>query len=157
MSNVHDHLWDDILQHVCDERRIGIPKKRVWKYTLLDLRWVCRWGSLMMIKLLFPGNCVYDNSGTTALHIASYFCRADLVHMLLETGANVNCENHLGWTPLHNAVHGKYKFYEHRYEIANMLLKGGANVNVRTKLGSTPLHICENDSMRELLIKAGGV
>jgi len=155
MSNVHDHLWDDIMQHVYDERRIYTKTKRAWKYasfnTLCD---VCYNGSVALIKLLLPSEYVnyhIEGHGGTLLHIASKKRNCDIIRVLLEAGANVNGADRYGWTPLHETA---FKGY---CENADVLLKGGANVNAQTNLGWTPLYLSPSPhKIRELLIKAGG-
>ncbi|XP_049878141.1 L-asparaginase 1-like [Pectinophora gossypiella] len=74
------------------------------------------------------------------------------LELLLEMGANVNCQNWEGKTVLHEAVlRGNIRMVE-------CLLKKGANVHLKTKIGETPLltAIQRNDiEMIQLLVKCG--
>ncbi|CAM9758964.1 unnamed protein product [Ectocarpus sp. 4 AP-2014] len=45
-----------------------------------------------------------DKGGSTPLHIAARFPRADMVQLLVAKGANVDKTNGRGWTPLQLAV-----------------------------------------------------
>ncbi|MFC1842725.1 ankyrin repeat domain-containing protein [Candidatus Dependentiae bacterium] len=52
---------------------------------------------------------------------------------LIEKGANINCQDKFGWTPLHRAVCSK------NMEIIKYLLEKKAEVNVMDKWGETPI------------------
>ena len=72
-----------------------------------------------------------NNSGRTALHIASEYGRDKIARALIKHGADVNAESP-GRTALHIVVeYGRDK-------VARVLLEHGANVNAKDK-GSTPL------------------
>jgi len=71
-----------------------------------------------------------------------------ILHELIKLGANVNCEDNIGFTPLHYAIR------ERNLNIIKLLIKYGADINYQTKLkkplvgqfglgdsfGTTPFH-----------------
>ncbi|KAH8980600.1 ankyrin repeat-containing domain protein [Lactarius hatsudake] len=74
-----------------------------------------------------------ENGDTGPLHRTSPSRRVDVVQLLLEHNADVNCPDQASVTPLHAAsTRGKL-------EISRLLVKRGANVNCRDDKGRTPL------------------
>jgi len=71
--------------------------------------------------------------GMTALMLAVWHQRADVVRILLQRGADVNHQDKEGDTPVHGAA------WVGNLQILQMLLDAGANPNVKNKLGGTPL------------------
>jgi len=73
--------------------------------------------------------------GFTALHLASYFGRSDIVRRLLGAGSDVEAvaENASGVRPLHSGVAGG------KLDVVEALLASGAAVEVRQEGGFTPL------------------
>jgi ankyrin repeat protein len=73
--------------------------------------------------------------GFSALHLAAFFGRTDLVRWLVEQGASVNSPagNPSRVTPLHSAVAGRTS------EVVEMLVEAGADLNARQHGGYTPL------------------
>ena len=66
---------------------------------------------------------------------AAWNNRADVLKVLLDYGANVNAEDHWGWSLLH------YTTWEDNADTTKMLLEKGANPNtVERTEGATPLH-----------------
>jgi ankyrin repeat protein len=77
----------------------------------------------------------------TALHLASFFGKTEIVHLLhlasprwrevvhllLESGANPNARDKEGWLSVHLASSMK------KTEVVRLLLEGGANANARFK------------------------
>lgn len=58
-----------------------------------------------------------------------------IVKLLIENGADVNAQDHLGWTALHKSVVNNHE------KIVMILLKNGANVNALLRItNETPLH-----------------
>lgn len=86
--------------------------------------------------LLIQGvNFYRDDSDKIAIHIAVSIGNNQLVNTLLDHGADINCTNYYGETPLHlAATYGNV-------QLVNTLLKRGANVNAINKDENTPLHI----------------
>jgi ankyrin repeat protein len=73
-----------------------------------------------------------EGVGWTRLHMASRHGHFDIVHLLIDHGADVNTKmGHL--TALHLASHYGY------FDIVKALLERGANVHERTEAGQTPL------------------
>jgi ankyrin repeat protein len=80
---------------------------------------------------------VPSHDGWTLLHMASYFGHADIVHLLLSRGADVNerSANDLNNTPLHSALAGR------RFAIAQLLVEHETDVNASNRRGWTALHL----------------
>uniref|UniRef100_A0AC34R811 Beta-hexosaminidase bacterial type N-terminal domain-containing protein n=1 Tax=Panagrolaimus sp. JU765 TaxID=591449 RepID=A0AC34R811_9BILA len=76
-------------------------------------------------------------SRNTPLHYAASYSSDEIVKTLVESGANVNAQNHTGDTPLHDAVVRKHE------GIAKILLDGGANSALKNVKNETPLEIAE--------------
>lgn len=57
-----------------------------------------------------------------------------IVRRLLDAGANINCEDAVGLTPLHLAIDLGWT------EIIKMLIERGADIHARDDRGQTPLH-----------------
>lgn len=86
--------------------------------------------------------------GDTPLHSAARWGRTEIVQILIDAGAAINCANHFDQTPLHYAV-----TYEH-LPVIEILLKAGADPGKKMKEGKTALDIAEelnNESMTSLL------
>jgi len=64
------------------------------------------------------------------------------VRVLIDNGANINCQGDMGFTALHDAVSARHEL------IADYLLTHGANPLIRNEFGDTPL---------EMAIKGGQV
>ncbi|CAM9514197.1 unnamed protein product [Lampetra planeri] len=76
----------------------------------------------------------------------------DLLNALLEQGANINCVDEYGQTPLHKVARRQ------QLDVAKFLIEKGADVNLGDKFGRTALHIAATvDCPRlvELLIDSG--
>ncbi|HYX68511.1 MAG TPA: ankyrin repeat domain-containing protein [Terriglobales bacterium] len=78
----------------------------------------------------------FSPDGWTALHLAAFFNRLEMVELLLARGAKVDLKskNALNNTPLNAAVAAN------RLEIARRLLQKGADANAHQHGGITPLH-----------------
>ena len=78
-----------------------------------------------------------DKEGSTPLHWAAWKGHANVVDLLLESGADIQAHNenfHWGTTALHAAAHGNHR------AAAEVLLAHGADVNAVRSTGSgTPL------------------
>jgi ankyrin repeat protein len=83
------------------------------------------------VTALYPGDGYFDIApDSTALHVAAWKLRADLVQLLIERGAPVNASDGRGRTPLMLAVKGCVDSYwtERRSpEPARLLLAAGAS------------------------------
>lgn len=79
-------------------------------------------------------NATMDKTGETSLHLAARFARADAAKRLLDAGADANCQDNTGRTPLHTAVAADAR------GVFQILLRNRAtNLNSRMHDGTTPL------------------
>lgn len=78
----------------------------------------------------------FSEDGWTALHLAAFFGRKEVVELLLARDAKLDLKskNQLNNTPLNAAVAAN------RLEIARLLLEKGADANAHQHGGITPLH-----------------
>ena len=108
----------------------------------------------MVRRLLSSGmvdvNCT-DSSDQTPLFVAAARGFKDVVHMLLEEGAEPNHRTlHFGvGTPLHAAA------YYGNLEVAQLLLKEGADTNMEDVYGEIPLHCAKNQIISKVLLRSG--
>jgi len=94
---------------------------------------------------------VTASSGLRPLHKAVQNKNFGLVELLLVNNANVDAEDSLSGTPLHDAAWNSAQLTE-------VLLYRGANINARTIYLRTPLHIaCSNNKSDciEVLVRRG--
>jgi hypothetical protein len=92
--------------------------------------------SLKVAKLLIERGADLSEktkNGSTALHIACYLGRDDLVQLLIESEADVNAQNNDGHTPLMWAAQN-LMFGE---KIIPILMKAGADVTMKSEDGTT--------------------
>ncbi|KAI4455209.1 molting protein mlt-4 [Holotrichia oblita] len=71
----------------------------------------------------------------------------EMVHVLLENGADPNEKNHYGWSALHLAVHGNSK------DIVKKLLEFKADVNIANNEGFIPLDYVNGDRHKGDIIR----
>ncbi|XP_008118430.1 BCL-6 corepressor-like protein 1 isoform X2 [Anolis carolinensis] len=86
-----------------------------------------------------------DNAGYTALHEACARGWIDILHILLEHGANVNCSAQDGTRPVHDAV------VNDNLETMWLLLSYGADPTLATYSGQTALKLASSEGMKTFL------
>ncbi|KAF3699381.1 Oxysterol-binding protein-related protein 1 [Channa argus] len=86
-----------------------------------------------------------DSSGWTALHLACSFGHSDVVEELLKEGADVNLQNDMGDTPLHNAACAGRK------EIVLLLLRYDASAKIINGTAQIPKDLTEDDEIITML------
>jgi Ankyrin repeats (many copies) len=92
--------------------------------------------------------------GGTALHMASYCHKLDVLMVLLDAGAVLTAKDKEGYTPLHIAA------LSGAHRVAELLLARGADVSAINAYGWTPLHAASVNGHREvaqLLITHGAM
>jgi uncharacterized protein len=79
----------------------------------------------------------YSPDGWTPLHLAVFFGRVNIVHLLLGKGANIDApsSNNQLVTPLHSALANP-----HNSAVGQLLIGAGADLNAKQSEGYTPLH-----------------
>ncbi len=89
----------------------------------------------------------FSHDGWTALHLAAFFGRDELVQLLLAHGADVRAiaRNAQANTPLHAALAGKSG------SAARRLLAHGADVEAATQEGWRPLHLAAQNGDIEMI------
>ncbi|KAM4696714.1 BCL-6 corepressor-like protein 1 isoform 2-T2 [Rhinophrynus dorsalis] len=86
-----------------------------------------------------------DNAGYTALHEACARGWTDILQILLDNGANVNCSAQDGTRPIHDAV------VNDNLETVWLLLSYGADPTLATYSGQTPMKLANSEVMRTFL------
>ena len=86
-----------------------------------------------------------DQCNCCSLHVAVRKNAPNLVHLLLQHGANPNLKDDVGATPLHLATRNKAG------EIVQMLLSHRADPEIKHHDGSTPLHLAVRNKAGEIV------
>ena len=110
---------------------------------LTQLGKYCEKGSKFHVRrLLFSGAELeaVDSLKRTPLHKAVNSYHANIAYILLRWGANVDAQDHDGWTPLHRAAAGGTKASS--VNVMRTLLEFKASLSVaENNSGKTPLHV----------------
>ena len=81
----------------------------------------------------------------TALHYAAVFGHNAPIEALLSWGAEVNPQDHAGWTPLHYACQGGHLL------CVITLLKTGASLTLPNNDGTLPIHLAASFNRVEVI------
>ncbi|PRP86824.1 Protein F53A10.2, isoform a [Planoprotostelium fungivorum] len=94
-------------------------------------------------------NAVNINRATPFHYVVRSEYSEDLIevlHLMMENRADIDCKNNAGETPLMGAVSKKMT------ETVRFLIDYGANVNVKTSSGRTPLHYAVEMNARDISV-----
>lgn len=86
--------------------------------------------------------------GTTLLHSASKSGNMELVHLLIQEGADVNAQDEDGESPLHGAM-----ARSDNYDVARILIENGADLSSKAVDGKTPFHNIFNNTICHVLMR----
>ncbi|CAG5096951.1 Similar to ANK3: Ankyrin-3 (Homo sapiens) [Cotesia congregata] len=93
-----------------------------------------------LLKLGVCPNTVLNNDLMySMLHIACLHRQNEVVKLLINNGADINCRDHQGKTPLFYAVHNSDR------RIIKILIRNHADINVKAGDGRTPLSLSVED------------
>ncbi|XP_061426740.1 ankyrin repeat family A protein 2 [Lethenteron reissneri] len=126
LQNLTIRLDQDGMVDVMDERG------------LTPLMWAAAHGQIAVVELLLKkGACAFAvaRERENALSLACTSGHADIAHMLLLRGADVNVYDWNGGTPLLYAVHGNH------VRCVELLLNSGADVMAETEAGLNALEL----------------
>jgi len=99
---------------------------------------------LELIKFMLDSNCD-PNKGWKGMFPISRCSNPKVAKLLVENGAQLEGREHLGHTPLTNAVLARNK------ECVEFLIKAKADVEARTHVGWSPLYFAINDKNSEIV------
>lgn len=88
-----------------------------------------------------------DTTGDTALHIATFFDKKEIVDLLLQKKANKDAKNKKDKTALHYAAESKNK------PLVQTLLDAGANSKITDSQGKTAANLTDDPTIQELFLK----
>ncbi|XP_069687001.1 tyrosine-protein kinase Shark [Periplaneta americana] len=88
-----------------------------------------------------------NQEGQTAVHLASRLGKDDILKKLIESGANINCRDTAGYTPLHYACQSNLPS-----TVRILVQIGFANIQVRNSdTGLVPLHEAASRGHKEVI------
>ncbi|MFP3033743.1 MAG: ankyrin repeat domain-containing protein [Wolbachia sp.] len=120
-------------------------------------------GNLNIVELLVNSENIdieaRSEVGDTPLHIAAREGNFDIAKLLINNGTNIDVQNNMLWTPLHEAA-GKNNATEGQLNVAKLLISKHTNINAKNDKGYTPLHLAAkkgNLNITEFLIGSEGI
>jgi len=95
-----------------------------------------------------------DEDNRTPLHLASYYGKAEIVRVLLDSHATTSSKGNQGWTPLHEVAQSEHYYSRNNGDVlvAQLLLERGADVNVPDDDNRTPLHLASYFGRVEMVL-----
>ena len=121
-----------------------------------ELRLAAERGNVDIIRRVFSSFMVDVNfmtEGIELLHTAAFQGHQDVVHLLLDRGAQPNMANQIGETPLHHAAIQGHK------DVVQLLLDRGAEPNMANQFGRTAQYCALQNGhldIANILTKNGG-
>ena len=101
--------------------------------------------TIAAVLLVGCGNSAIDS----ALLEATLIGDINNVKKALNSGANINAQDDIDFTPLQYSARGGH------YEIVKLLLEKGASINIKDTIGELPIHKIENLKVTQILIEKG--
>ena len=104
-------------------------------------------GDLNEIESSIKNGCdinATDDNNNTALMSAICF-KPEVVELLLDSGANVNMKNYLGWTALMMASDYGYK------EVVKLLIDNNADISKKNSAGKTALTLAKENRHNDIV------
>lgn len=132
------------------------PQKAKVAISVADLPNAAKMGDAdEVLHLIYNGANVVGEFGaakSTPLHWAAWSGDVECLKILLNNGADINCQNRHGYSPLHWAsIRGNMK-------ALNFLVAEGADLQIKDSQGGSPLHWAvsgEQDKCIHALLEAG--
>ena len=95
----------------------------------------CDWPNI--IEILLNANANPNIGKMKPLHVYTLYnnLNEQILDLFLKNGADINCIDMYGETPLH------YAYMQGNKKIIDLLLKKGANMNIKNKQGKIPKHV----------------
>ncbi|MBI5133700.1 MAG: ankyrin repeat domain-containing protein [Thaumarchaeota archaeon] len=164
ITDNNDHLFEAIKKGCLDEiKRLIKPDPALVhcrdKYGNTPLMIAANFPYLPTVELLLNAGADVnaENSGSTALIVASMFERPHIVRLLLSKKPKIDAQDKKGETALHNAI--KYG----NESVAIILLEAGARIDILNNDGFTALDIAKQKGRTRIIEKmmeiqaAGGI
>lgn len=93
-------------------------------------------------------------SGKTPMFYCNFSYSTELLNLLIKYGADVKHTDKYKNTILHNDYSDcNVEAFE---DFLKILISHGLNINSKNNAGHTPLYLCQNDAIKDILIKHGG-
>jgi ankyrin repeat protein len=114
---------------------VGMDNRKPSEFPATPLQIAAYMGNLRVAETLIAAGARMDATGPTALHFAVRGIHLDIIHYLLEKGADLNVRDAEGTSPLDEAV------WNGSIDAVAILLAHGARLNeAETKTGATPIN-----------------